>query len=83
MKATEARKLKPGDWVQALFGCYPKTAEVIAIEWPVFTLRTKTTRGEELVRTRNYRSIVATRPTPREAIQPSWLIWNEQETVTK
>jgi len=78
MKAADARELKVGDWVMASFGCYAKKAEIIAIDWPTFTLRATDHRGDEMIRTRRYVSLwpgkVSPARTPSTSL-PSWLWW--------
>lgn len=79
MKAAEARKLKVGDWVQATFGTYAKRCEIVAIDWPRFTLKTFDHRAAEMVRTRNYRNIwgPCAPNKPPSLGMPSWLSWPE------
>lgn len=77
MNAATARALNVGDWVTASFGGrgVVKKCEIIAIDWPVFTLATKDYRGDQMIRTRRYVSLIEqvepivsiTGPTP------SWL----------
>lgn len=60
MTARDARRLNVGDFVQARFGGrgVVKKCEIIRIEWPRFTLRTKDYRGDEMIRTRRYESLI-------------------------
>lgn len=78
MKACDARKLKVGDWVRALFGGrgYAKACEIVAISWPTFTLRTKDYQGREMIRTRNYRRLCfPCQPVaPPSITAPGWLL---------
>lgn len=77
MKAAEARALNVGQWVTAGFGLYTKQCEIMAIDWPTFTLRTKDHRGFEMIRTRRYQSLGCKidRPATRPNNLPSWLSW--------
>lgn len=79
MKASDARQLKIGDWVQANFGGrgVVKNCEIIAINWPTFKLRTKDHRGDEMIRTRRYQSLTRqVEPNgPSWRKLPYWLIW--------
>lgn len=81
MKAADARQLKVGDFIKGNFGNVSKSCEIIAIDWPCFTLRTKDHRGEEMIRKRNYQSIWGKhdpmRPTARGL--PSWLKYDRPE----
>lgn len=77
MVAAEARKLRIGDWVKARFGGrgYVKTCQITAIKWPRFTLSMNDYRGNLMVRTRNYRSIISASDGPGLTgfTWPSWL----------
>jgi hypothetical protein len=76
MKAVEARALKVGDFVGATFGNYhKKQCEILAINWPVFTLRWKDSRGEWQTRTRRYPSMYPFHPqnTVQRGNLPAWL----------
>jgi hypothetical protein len=80
MRAAEARKLKIGDFVRASFGGrgVVKKCEIIRIDWPVFTLRTKDYLGHEMIRTRRYASLInqCEANGPRiNAPSPVWLKW--------
>lgn len=80
MKAADARELKVGEFVSAMFAGYVKTCEITAIDWPTFHLLTKDCRGDEMRRTRRYQSLIgrcaANRPTSRG--HASWLKWPEK-----
>lgn len=81
MKAAEARALKVGDWVRACFGLHDKPCEIIAINWPTFTLKTKDYKGEEMIRTRRYQSLwgrCEPDGPPTTKGLPSWLEWPQQ-----
>ncbi len=75
MKAKAARKLKVGDWVRASFGFWEKDAEIIAIAWPKFTIRTIDSRSREMIRTRRYDSLwyQIDPPNFRAENWPAWL----------
>jgi hypothetical protein len=85
MTAGEARQLKLGDWVTATFSgrgvC--KRCEIIAVVWPTFTLRTKDSKGVEMIRTRRYTSLgkrcdpKGSQPVPC----PPWLVWPKPVSV--
>jgi hypothetical protein len=80
MIAAKARALKVGDWVRANFAQYAKDCEIIEIRWPVLTLKTTSSRGEVMIRDRNYRSLIGMakkRPGHVPPPCPSWLQWPE------
>jgi len=83
MYAKEARLLRVGDWVTATFGGrgVRKACEIIAIDWPRFTLRTTDYNGEEMIRFRNYGSLRGRCSPQRPSVvtSPSWLIWPSEK----
>ena len=78
MTAAEARKLRVGDWVTATFSGRGviKRCEITSIAWPTFTLRTKDSRGKEMIRTRRYESLGKPCDAVLQSVPcPSWLVW--------
>jgi hypothetical protein len=79
MKAADARQLVIGDWVWATFSgrAVRKRCEIIAIDWPTFTIRTKDHKGHEMIRTRRYESLGdRDEPEGQQPVPcPSWLSW--------
>lgn len=79
MDAGLARQLRPGDWVTATFSGrgVVKRCEIVSVAWPIFTLRTKDSNGDAMVRTRRYASLGAKcDPEGSEPVLlPAWLVW--------
>lgn len=59
MLAQEARTLVVGDFVRATFSGrgVSKRCEIVAINWPTFTLKTTDAKGGEMIRTRRYTTL--------------------------